>query len=199
MEQLSFEILGKIVLNSMKTLKQLDISFNNGKDLNDAFMLKLGSCKELQSLFLTGCSRISDHWMNQLMNGDPTHNHNQIEGMPKLEVLKLGGLQNIGNNGLNHVANLAVNVQFLELNNLEKLTEMVIENILKNMQNLKIIHLNFTPNVDEKFLQEKQAQYPGVKIIRNINKLTDIKDDGLRMPLPLKSIVEKRPKKKKKK
>ena len=64
-------------------------------------MLKLGCCKELQALHLTGCSKISDHSMSMLMNGDPAHNINQLEGMPKLEVLKLGGLQNIGNNGLN--------------------------------------------------------------------------------------------------
>jgi len=29
--------------------------------------------------------------------------------------------------------------------------------------------------------------------------MTDLKDDGLRMPLPLKSVVMERPKKKKKK
>ena len=30
-----------------------------------------------------------------------------------------------------------------------------MENLFKNLQNLKIVHLNFTPNIDEKFLQEK--------------------------------------------
>lgn len=37
-----------------------------------------------------------------------------------------------------------------------------------------------------------------VNIIRNINKMTDPADDGLRMPLPLASMKIKKPKKKKK-
>lgn len=37
-----------------------------------------------------------------------------------------------------------------------------------------------------------------IKIIRNINKMTDPADDGLRMPLPLASMKIKKPKKKKK-
>jgi F-box/leucine-rich repeat protein 2/20 len=37
-----------------------------------------------------------------------------------------------------------------------------------------------------------------VNIIRNIYKMTDPADDGLRMPLPLASMKIKKPKKKKK-
>ncbi len=37
-----------------------------------------------------------------------------------------------------------------------------------------------------------------LNIVRNINKMTDPGDDGLRMPLPLASMKIKKPKKKKK-
>ena len=37
-----------------------------------------------------------------------------------------------------------------------------------------------------------------MNIIRNITKMTDPADDGLRMPIPLASLKIKKPKKKKK-
>jgi F-box/leucine-rich repeat protein 2/20 len=38
----------------------------------------------------------------------------------------------------------------------------------------------------------------GMNIVRNIVKMTDPADDGLRMPIPLASMKIKKPKKKKK-
>jgi len=61
------------------------------------------------------------------------------------------------------------------------------------------LSINFTPEISDAFLNEKRGEYSKVNIIRNINKMTDPKDDGLRMPLPLESVVMQRPKKKKKK
>ena len=49
--------------------------------------------------------------------------------------------------------------------------------------------INFTPEITEVFLQDKRKENPKINIIRNIVKMTDIKDDGLRMPLPLESVV----------
>lgn len=64
---------------------------------------------------------------------------------------------------------------------------------------LEILNLNFTPNISDQKIMDKRALLPSLNIVRNINKMTDTKDDGLRMPLPLKSVVMQRPKKKKKK
>jgi F-box/leucine-rich repeat protein 2/20 len=63
--------------------------------------------------------------------------------------------------------------------------------------------INFTPNItDEKIEAVKQEMNKEgkrvVSIVRNINKMTDPADDGLRMPLPLASMKIKKPKKKKK-
>jgi F-box/leucine-rich repeat protein 2/20 len=49
--------------------------------------------------------------------------------------------------------------------------------------------MNLTPNISDPVLTEKRNQNPNINFIRNINKMTDPKDDGLRMPLPLKSVV----------
>ena len=59
----------------------------------------------------------------------------------------------------------------------------------KAIPNLEIISINFTPEISDAYLQEKRSEYPKVNIIRTINKMTDPKDDGLRMPLPLESVV----------
>ena len=69
---------------------------------------------------------------------------------------------------------------------------------VKSLSQLKIIHLNFTPNIsDEKFKEIKET-VKGINFIRNIGKMTDPNDDGLRMPIPPASLKIKKPKKKKK-
>lgn len=63
--------------------------------------------------------------------------------------------------------------------------------------------INFTPNITDEKIEavknelNKEAKKT-VNIIRNIYKMTDPGDDGLRMPLPLASMKIKKPKKKKK-
>ena len=56
-----------------------------------------------------------------------------VEGMPKLVTVKLGGLSSIGPNGIVNLSTLAPAIQFLELNNLEKLTEQSLDQMLKNL------------------------------------------------------------------
>lgn len=60
------------------------------------------------------------------------------------------------------------------------------------------ILINFTPNITDAKLQEVREANKNLRIIRNIIKMTDPKDDGLRMPLPPASLKKKKPKKKKK-
>lgn len=59
--------------------------------------------------------------------------------------------------------------------------------------------MNFTVGITDKELEEFMANNKSIKIIRNIVKMTDPKDDGLRMPYPHESKVGKKKKKKKKK
>lgn len=72
-----------------------------------------------------------------------------------------------------------------------------------NPPNLKQLLINFTPNITDEKIDAARQEFNKdmkrtVRIIRNINKMTDPADDGLRMPLPLASMKIKKPKKKKK-
>lgn len=58
--------------------------------------------------------------------------------------------------------------------------------------------MNFTPNISEEKLKEVKETTKGINFIRNIIKMTDPADDGLRMPIPPASLKIKKPKKKKK-
>lgn len=58
--------------------------------------------------------------------------------------------------------------------------------------------MNFTPNISEEKLKEVRETTKGINFIRNIIKMTDPADDGLRMPIPPASLKIKKPKKKKK-
>jgi F-box/leucine-rich repeat protein 2/20 len=58
--------------------------------------------------------------------------------------------------------------------------------------------MNFTPNISEEKLKEVRETTKGTNFIRNIIKMTDPADDGLRMPIPPASMKIKKPKKKKK-
>lgn len=63
--------------------------------------------------------------------------------------------------------------------------------------------INFTPNITDQKIEAVRGELSkqgkkAANIVRNINKMTDPADDGLRMPLPLASMKIKKPKKKKK-
>jgi F-box and leucine-rich repeat protein 2/20 len=60
--------------------------------------------------------------------------------------------------------------------------------------------MNFTTEINDESLGEIKKNYPHITIIRVVNKETDPKDDGLRMPYPHESKTKvKKAKKKKKK
>lgn len=58
--------------------------------------------------------------------------------------------------------------------------------------------INFTPNISEEKLKDVKESNKGLNIVRNIVKMTDPADDGLRMPIPPANLKIKKPKKKKK-
>lgn len=66
------------------------------------------------------------------------------------------------------------------------------------MNHLRTVHINFTPNITDEKLKEVRETAKHLNIVRNITKMTDPGDDGLRMPIPLASLKIKKPKKKKK-
>ena len=65
--------------------------------------------------------------------------------MPRLSVLKLNGLISMNDITVINMADVFTQVEALELNRCESLTELLIEKVLKIMPNLKIVELNLMP------------------------------------------------------
>ena len=45
----------RLIEPSTEKITSLDISFNGTKEVNNALMIKIGMCPNLQTLILTGC------------------------------------------------------------------------------------------------------------------------------------------------
>jgi len=58
-------------------------------------------------------------------------------GMPRLKTLKLGGLTGISDSGINSLVSMSPSLQLLELNNIDRLSENVIDSITKVFFNKK--------------------------------------------------------------
>jgi F-box/leucine-rich repeat protein 2/20 len=172
----------------------LDLSFNPLPDINNALMLKVGNCAQLEALILTGCSTISDEAISNLINGEKAKG--KSEGLSNLKILKVGGLVNLSDS-VNNLVKRCLVLELFEANNLEKLTDAFLDHI-KLHPTLNRLLINFTPNITEAKIAEVREANKNLRIIRNIVKMTDPADDGLRMPLPPASLKKKKPKKKKK-
>lgn len=122
------------------------MSFNPGKDINNALMIKVGMCLNLQSIILTGCDHISDEGMNNLIYGDKLKGKTP-EGFEHLHTLKIGGLVSISDQ-LYQLIKRCPSLAFLECNNLERLSDHFLDQ-LKSLGHLKTVLINFTPNISE--------------------------------------------------
>lgn len=80
---------------------------------------------------------------------------------------------------------------------MERLSDHFLDQV-KTLSYIKTLIINFTPNISEEKLKDVKESVKGMNIIRNIVKMTDPADDGLRMPIPPASLKIKKPKKKKK-
>ena len=120
----------------------------------------------------------------------------QPEGFANLKTLKVGGLINVSDQ-LHQIVKRCPLLSFIEANNLERLTDNFLDQ-LKNYPGPKTVLINFTPNITDEKIKELKDSTKTMKIIRNIIKMTDPTDDGLRMPIPPASLKVKKPKAKKK-
>ena len=140
---------------------------------------------------MTGCINLTDDGFNDFLKYDNLKN---------LEAIKLGGLSSISESSLLSLINKAPNLKLLDLNSLDKLTDYTFNAIVKNLPNLENLLINFTPNISQTVIDEIKALKPKINIVRNLNAMSNPKDDGLRMPLiPKKIVLKKKAKKKKKK
>lgn len=140
---------------------------------------------------MTGCIGFNDDGFNDFLRYDH---------FKRLESLKIGGLSSISESSLITLINKAPNLKLLVLNGLENLTDLGLSVIVKTLTNLENILINFTPNVTQQAINDLKAIRPKLNIVRNVNSMSNPKDDGLRMPLiPKKIVLKKKAKKKKKK
>ena len=70
MPNLKNEDISRLICPSSDKLVHLNLSFNPTKDVNNALMIKVGMCPNIETLILTGCESISDEGMNNLIYGD---------------------------------------------------------------------------------------------------------------------------------
>lgn len=176
----------------------IDLSFNMQKELGKNVCKKMGNCFKIQTIILTGCSQFGEEHLQNIVTGDS--GKQKVDGFQFLKILKLGGLEQVGDNQLIRLLNICPNLTFLEINKMEKITEYSVQQIPKICKNIEKIMLNFTPNIGDPELKNIQSAEPKIQFIRNINKYSDPKDDGLRMPYPNESKLKvKKAKKKKKK
>lgn len=61
---------GKIIHSSANKLVYIDLSFNTVAEINNGLMAKLGMCTKLEEIILTGCEKVSDEGINNLMIGE---------------------------------------------------------------------------------------------------------------------------------
>jgi hypothetical protein len=107
-------------------------------------------CFILEELDLTGCSNVGDDGINLLPKGEMKNEELRVMeliGLPKLRILKLGGMVKISDHPLLKLAQTSRVLEHLELTNCALLTEYSIENIIKQTPSLRFLDLNGIPAI----------------------------------------------------
>lgn len=120
----------------------------------------------------------------------------EVIGLPKLRILKLGGLPKITDHPLLKLTQSSRVLEHLELANCALLTEYSIENIIKATPSLKLLDLNGIPAITQAKLDELRLVKGDLLIKRYLYQNVDPKDNGLRVP---RRVADKKKKKKGKK
>lgn len=71
LQKLSGDKLAQVIVNSVDYLTFIDLSFMPQDDVNKNIMEKLGDCRNLVQLILTGSKNIDDSGISALVNGTP--------------------------------------------------------------------------------------------------------------------------------
>ena len=115
-----------------------------------AFCVPLSHAFELEELDFTGSSNIGDDGITALPKGEVRNEElrvNEVIGLPKLRIVKLGGLQKVTDHPVLKLAQTSKVLEHLELTKCELLTEYSIENLIKAATSLKYLDLNGVPAI----------------------------------------------------
>lgn len=124
---------------------------------------------------------------------NPTGFKNISPGLAYLKVLKIGDCK-FTDFGIVTMCKVAPNIEHLELNRLETLTEYSLKFCFKELNNLKFIDTNSIPACTYQMLDELKQTKPNLITRRFRFDAFDKKDNGLRVP---RRVISKKKKKKK--
>ena len=165
--------------------------------LNGGFCPTLALAFELEELDLSGDSSIGDDGIVALPRGEMKNEEGRVLdmiGLPKLKVLKLGGMNKITDHSLIKLVHTSKVIEHLELTKCDLITEYSIDNLLKTSLSLKFLDLNGIPAITPAILDALRQLRPDIMIRRFLYQNVDPKDNGLRVP---RRVVDKKKKKKK--
>lgn len=127
------------------TLLDLEASCLDQESFKSDVFLKLGLCFGLESLDLSGCRGLDDTAFTNMSKCEQLVDGKMVAtGLPCLKVVKIN-YTGCTDFGLVTLCKLAPNIEHLELNRLETLTEYSLKFVFKELPQLKLLDTNGVP------------------------------------------------------
>jgi len=200
---LSGHAISALIAKGGYVLTVADLSFLTQKEFNNETLKHVGNCLKLKKFNISGSSCITDEGFNHFIHdftaqfpiSPQIHKDiNQAKHLRDLTDFRMSGFKGLGESMLYRIAQVAPNIEILDINGVSNLSEAIFGVCVKELPMLQVVTMNFTEHISQPFLDELKHQHPGTKFIRTVVKFSDPNDNGLRMPLP---VVKKEKKKKK--
>ena len=112
----------------------------------------------------------------------------KTEKYQSLRVLKLCGIKDLKDTTIGKISHKSPNITFLDLNGVQTLTDQALTE-LASLPLLKTVFLNGTQTLSVPALDQYKKANPTVTVVRDIVKMSDPKDCGLRIPYPPLSVI----------
>jgi len=116
------------------SLRILEAALMDQEGMNGTFCGALSLAFELEEVDLTGDSSIGDEGLSILPKGELKNEEtrsSELIGLPKLKVIKLGGLVKITDHAVMKLVATSKHIEHIELTKCEALTEYSIDHIIK--------------------------------------------------------------------
>ena len=137
--------LAKKMFAYQDLVRRLNLS-TLGSQISDGVLLGMTSCKRIERLTLTSCTKLSDNSLVPLLQGNRS-----------LVALDVTGMESFTDKGLMTVAENCVRLQGLNVTSCRRLTDESVMAVARNCRHLKRvctifhIHVNFTDHTQLKF------------------------------------------------
>lgn len=119
-------------------IKRLNLSAL-GSEVSDGTLLALRTCKRIERLTLTNCTKLSDLSLVAM-----------LEDNRALLALDVTNVESISDYSMVALANNAVRLQGLNITNCKKITDVSLEEVAKNCRHLKRLKLNGCSQLSDK-------------------------------------------------